>query len=176
VRSPTDNATEVEATIEAVRGYLSLHKRLGWLRKSDPEKVALLYLALLSPGEPMPEGLSEYLSFRSLSEQPAGKATYTNRNLVITRAVEHVRHRLDLPATRNDATRVKQPDNESACSIVTAILSRLGVHLSERTVEDIWTELRSPYDEHEVDRFFDDLPDRVKDALVKEGPRSPEES
>jgi hypothetical protein len=37
-------------------------------------------------------------------------------------------------ATRNDATK----DAESACSIVTQALARLGIHLSESQVETIW--------------------------------------
>jgi hypothetical protein len=41
--------------------------------------------------------------------------------------------------TRNDATK----DTESACSIVTAALARVGIHLSEKQVEGIWGKQRS---------------------------------
>jgi hypothetical protein len=43
-------------------------------------------------------------------------------------------------ATRNEATKQKD-ETESACSIVTKALERAKIHMSEKTVEDIWGKL-----------------------------------
>jgi hypothetical protein len=58
------------------------------------------------------------------------------RDLMIASTVAAVAHGASCSPTRSHAT--PQPAGRSACSIVQAALAQVGMHLSERTIEDIW--------------------------------------
>src|SRR5262249_59547477 len=85
------------------------------------------------PDEVIREHVRDYVC-GVLSETPKGlKRTYAaGRDGYIAEAVYDATRR-GFPPTRNAATRGK----ESACSLVAKALARVGVNLSERTVEDI---------------------------------------
>jgi hypothetical protein len=135
---------KVEAAIKMAREHFMWLKRHGWfLKKSglDPDaelRHAAHALICGLPDEIMPAHLRSYVA-RVLSKAPEGlKRTYSaGRDQYLLEALYDT-IRLDFPATRNDATRDKGTQ-ESACSIVQKALARVGVHMEERTVEDIWS-------------------------------------
>jgi len=57
-----------------------------------------------------------------------------------------------LTATRSHAKR--RSSSPSACSIVKAALARLGEHVPERTVEDIWRYYKGSFD-YQIDQIED---------------------
>jgi hypothetical protein len=150
VRDPTVNAAdEVKAAIDIAVRYLGLFQRLGVLSKAyvDPDQhlrsearmqitaMGVLTNDMLPEHLRMPKHVRDYL-YRLLEEQPTGKATVARRDACITSAIWQIVGR-GFAATRNAGTR----DKESACSIVQKALARVGLTLSERTVEDIWDSL-----------------------------------
>ena len=112
---------------------------------TEPEEAlrrsALNWITRLRRGS-IPEAERELICRRMLSRpQPKGRLTYARRNRLIAIVVEQITKRGFAP-TRNDATREKEargkPADQSACSIVTKALARLGVDMNERSIEDIW--------------------------------------
>ena len=85
----------------------------------------------------MPEDVRAHIC-RVLSEKEKSskrpRFSKADRNAWIAAAVETVHERGGFKCTRSHDI-VK---SDSACSIVTAALERLDVHIPERTVEDIW--------------------------------------
>jgi hypothetical protein len=65
-----------------------------------------------------------------------GRPRKNDDHFLIATAVARLVEGSALEATRSHAKR--RLTGHSACSIVQAALARLGVHVSERTVEDIW--------------------------------------
>ena len=142
MRDPSINA-EVATAIEEARVYLFLPLCLGRLGKgpADPDGTlraeAWAHIQLL-PDSVLPEHLREHVC-QLLSERPAGRLTYGDgRDLFIVSAIERARSRGFHP-TRSNTSRDKG-SAESACSIVQKALARLGVNMSERMVEDIWSQ------------------------------------
>jgi len=135
MRDPTVNV-KVEAAVQEARRTLDFFLMVGGLGKSDPEgsvrRAARRRIARLTD-DVLPEHMRDYVC-RVLEEQPAGRSTYSGRNMFIAHVIEQAAKRGFAP-TRNAASRGKQ---ESACSIVAAALGQVGIHMSERTVEEMW--------------------------------------
>jgi hypothetical protein len=140
MRDPTVDVA-VEAAMESAGRILGLQKRLGMFRKArskdDPERDLRLAARgrILMYGL-LPERERDVVCRMLGQERPIGRPTYAMRNRAIAGMVRQIKER-GFDATRNAATR-----RESACSIVAKALARLGLNLSERTVEDIWMESR----------------------------------
>jgi hypothetical protein len=149
VRDRTATKAEIEAAIEAARReFVLAMKYAGFPNKSadePPSDFSLRYythhIIEKLPEEVLSSESRDYLC-KILSEPPKGlKHTYTERDGRIAEVLGMIEG-LGFPPTRNDTTRAREkagePANQSACSIVMKALARLGVHMSERTVEDIW--------------------------------------
>jgi hypothetical protein len=145
VRDPAATKAEIEAAIEAACEEFRRLKRLGWFPKKKPFDNPLRYEALelikRLPDEVMPPHLRDYIC-GVLSKEKGLRRTYAaGRDGDIAYAVWDATMRGFHP-TRNEATRRKEalgkPAGQSACSIVTKALARVGVHMSERSIEDIW--------------------------------------
>jgi hypothetical protein len=136
MRDPAVNV-EVEAAVEEARRWFERLQRLGDLDKGDENstnrRAARRYIARLTD-EAMPSHLREYVC--RVLDEAKGRSTYLGRNFWIAFSVNEAMKRGFAP-TRNAESRGNKA-RESACSIVTTALARVGVHLSERTVEDIW--------------------------------------
>src|SRR5262249_57920681 len=72
--------------------------------------------------------------WRVPERRPGRRPAYMGRNMFIAHAVEQS-VKCGFAATRNAASQGKR---QSACSIVAAALGQLGIHMSERTVEEMW--------------------------------------
>jgi hypothetical protein len=146
VRDPTLNSN-VEETIEEARAFLD--QRREYLQPFDDERAT--YIDRINVARRDVEQLPDQVMPRHTREFIAGiltmakdhlprkrgryaKGLYDLRDLTIVKAVDYIAKRGDFFPTRNPETKT----NESACSIVRTALERNGMHLSERTVEDIW--------------------------------------
>jgi hypothetical protein len=155
MRDPTVNA-DVEAAIEAACSVFDRHpeylqplpsvERLNHLHqlaaaglyvmqdKTIPEDIRMIICDLVlgkvaeSGGRAGPRRQGRYV-----------KGAFWRRDLRIAQAVALIVERGFLP-TRNDASRTNR--SQSACSIVSTALKRRGVHMSDRTLEDIWNNVR----------------------------------
>ena len=79
--------------------------------------------------------------FPALEKRKRGQRKEDNTYRDMTIAYHLILPLLDrFNATRNEATKQKG-ETESACSIVTKALAKAKLHLSEKTVEDIWGKL-----------------------------------
>ena len=145
MRDPAATKAEIEAAIEGACEEFRRLKRLGWFPKKKPFDNPLRYEALelikRLPDEVMPPPLRDYIC-EVLSKTRGLRRTYAaDRDGHIAEAV-YVAARRGFRPTRNEATRDKEkpgePAGQSACSIVTKALARVGVPMSERNVEDIW--------------------------------------
>lgn len=137
MRDPTVD-DRVGVAIREARSNLEFFQRVGELDKGEKDRplrlAARRYIRRLSD-EDMPKHLREYVC--RMLEDAKGRSTYLSRNMWVSFAVDETIQRGFAP-TRNAASRGGRA-GESACSIVATALGQLGVHLSERTVEDIWT-------------------------------------
>jgi len=149
VRDPVGINSRTETAIEQVVQFLGLPARLGILDGRSPSSgpsedfaprdpsdfEAYLEVALLGLQGKMSKHVCDHIC-RVLSERnnKLPRTTKSDRNAWIAAAVETVHERGGFKCTRSHDI-VK---SDSACSIVTAALARLGVHIPERTVEDIW--------------------------------------
>jgi hypothetical protein len=150
VRDPAATKAEVEAAIEAARKQFAFAMKCGLFPKKGAVEPDFLLREQAHdiikglPDEVMPSSVRDY-ACSMLSEPPKGlKHTYAaDRDLLISEVLGDVVGR-GFPPTRNDATRTKEKygelANQSACSIVEKALKRVGVHLSERAIEDIWAQ------------------------------------
>jgi len=145
VRNPAATKAEIEAAIEAAREEFGWLKGRGWFPKKLPFDNQLRYEALdlitRLPDEVMPPHLRDYIC-GALSKTRGVRRTYAaGRDGLIAYAVWDATM-CGFRPTRNEATRRKEalgePASQSACSIVTKALARVGVHMSERSIEDIW--------------------------------------
>jgi hypothetical protein len=145
VRDPAATKAEIEAAIEGACEEFSWLKGRGWFPKKLPFDNQLRYEALdlikRLPDEVMPPHLRDYIC-GVLSKEKGLRRTYAaGRDGHIAYAVWDATCR-GFPPTRNEATRRKEalgePAAQSACSIVTKALARVGVHMGERSIEDIW--------------------------------------
>jgi hypothetical protein len=145
VRDPAATKAEIEAAIEAACEEFGWLKGRGWFPKKLPFDNQLRYEALdlikRLPDEVMPPHLRDYIC-GVLSKEKGLRRTYAaGRDGHIAYAVWDATMR-GFPPTRNEVTRrkeaLREPAAQSACSIVTKALARVGVHMSERSIEDIW--------------------------------------
>jgi hypothetical protein len=99
---------------------------------------------LIELGEPLPEhmriGVAAYLKNevgRAAPPPRRGPKPYhrEGRNALIACVIEHVRDFWLFPATRNEAS-----EHASAALVVSRVLEKVGVHLSESAVNSIWRE------------------------------------
>jgi hypothetical protein len=87
--------------------------------------------------------LAECFGKAKWPQRKRGRRSQTaGRDLVIAGAVSLVVHGARFSPTRNHAA--PQPAGPSACSIVRAALAQVGLHLSERTIEEIWSNRHKP--------------------------------
>jgi hypothetical protein len=131
----------VEAAVEEARKLLEIYQLGGALGKNrDPDRglrrAAHSYVARLTD-EAMPERLRKYVCRMLEEAKPLDRSTYFQRDLWITFNVNQIVRLFGFAPTRNAESRRKGRE-ESACSIVATALRKLGVHLSERTIEDMW--------------------------------------
>jgi hypothetical protein len=140
-------ATYLRAVSRPVSGGIQIHKqRLGRLlvlaRKGNvAARAAARTLAaqILDGGAALPEALNDYIvaDLKKLApaRRGAGRDPYANdiRDHCILYAVLRVMKDGGFAITRNRAT----VGRESACSLATAALAELGIHLSESAVEKI---------------------------------------
>jgi len=145
VRDPAATKAEIEAAIEGACKEFGWLKGRGWFPKKLPFDNQLRYEALdlitRLPDEVMPPHLRDYIC-GALSKTRGVRRTYAaGRDGLIAYAVWDATM-CGFRPTRNEATRRKEalgePASQSACSIVTKALARVGVHMSERSIEDIW--------------------------------------
>jgi hypothetical protein len=145
VRDPAATKAEIEAAIEGACEEFGWLKGRGWFPKKLPFDKQLRYEALdlikRLPDEVMPPHLRDYIC-GVLSKEKGLRRTYAaGRDEHIAYAVWDATMR-GFPPTRNEVTRrkeaLREPAAQSACSIVTKALARVGVHMSERSIEDIW--------------------------------------
>jgi hypothetical protein len=145
VRDPAATKAGIEAAIEGACEEFRWLKGRAWFPKKLPFDNQLRYEALdlikRLPDEVMPPHLRDYIC-GVLSKEKGLRRTYAaGRDGHIAYAVWDATCRGFSP-TRNEATRRKEalgePAAQSACSIVTKALARVGVHMSERSIEDIW--------------------------------------
>jgi hypothetical protein len=78
----------------------------------------------------------EWIAEEEQPQHKRGRRRQTMRDLMIASTVAALAHGASCSPTRSHAT--PQPAGRSACSIVQAALAQAGMHLSERTIEDIW--------------------------------------
>src|SRR5258708_30777426 len=135
----------MEAAIEGGWEEFGGLKGGGGCPRKLPFDTRLRYEALdlikRLPAEVMPPHLRDYIC-GVLSKEKGLRRTYAaGRDGDIAYAVWDATMR-GFPRTRNEATRRKEalgePAGQHACSIVTKALARVGVHMSERSIEDIW--------------------------------------
>jgi hypothetical protein len=84
----------------------------------------------------LPEHVRDHVCRVLLERKPNFSKIKTDRNVWIAAAVEMVRERGFAYTRSHDVVKSNEP--YSACGIVTAALARLGIHIPERTIEDIW--------------------------------------
>ena len=151
MRDPAATKAEIEAAIEGACKEFGWLKGRGWFPKKLPFDNQLRYEALdlikRLPDEVMPPHLRDYIC-GALSKTRGVRRTYAaGRDGLIAYAVWDATM-CGFRPTRNEATRRKEalgePASQSACSIVTKALARVGVHMSERSIEDIWA-LQYPF-------------------------------
>jgi hypothetical protein len=150
MRDTTATNPEIEAAIEAACEEFRWLQRLGWFPKKSPDEPDELLLlrweaqAIIRSlsDEIMPAHLRDYV-YGLLCETPkGGKRRYAaGRDQYIAEVLNDIVRRGFLP-TRNEAMRDQEkrgkPANQSACSVVQKALARIGVHMHERSIEDIW--------------------------------------
>jgi hypothetical protein len=119
--------------------------RAGWKRAHDTLCGMARFLTTI--GDPLPLWLQEYviLDANLLAEQLPNRGVdpweNVERNIVIANAVEDMRWRHGLRATRNRAT-----SGECACSVVTKALAKYyGLNMTEANVVAIWHRHRPRY-------------------------------
>jgi hypothetical protein len=139
VRDPAATKAEIEAAIEAACEEFGWLKGRGWF--DNQLRYEALDLIKRLPDEVMPPHLRDYIC-GVLSKEKGLRRTYAaGRDGHIAYAVWDATMRGFAP-TRNEVTRrkeaLREPAAQSACSIVTKALARVGVHMSERSIEDIW--------------------------------------
>lgn len=160
MRSPADNAAdEAKAAIDTATDYLDICQRHGWLRKryidlpDEDLRMAAQGCIAVMPDDMLPAPLRIYVC-RLLQERPTTRRTNRTRDACIAGVVRLLVDR-GFDPTRNAAKRGK----ESACSIVQKVLAHLGLHLSERTIEDIWNDHRDLHRKNLPDSFVQVLPE-----------------
>jgi hypothetical protein len=148
MRDPAAVNPRIEEAIEAAcEEFRWLKERWGFPKKLPDEPDFLLRtqahdIIKTLPDEVLPAHLRDYVC-GLLSKTPDGvRRTYAaGRDLYIAEVVDGIVGR-GFPPTRNEATRARErygaSANESACSIVAKALARVGVHMSERSIEDLW--------------------------------------
>jgi hypothetical protein len=140
---------EIEAAIEEACQEFRWLKGLGWFPKKSPVEpdgalnIDAHLLIKKLPDKVMPEHLRDYVCGVLSRTRKELRHTYAaGRDLYIVDVIYRVTMR-GFPPTRNDATRDKEergePAGQSACSIVTKALARVGVSMNERHLEDIWS-------------------------------------
>lgn len=152
MRDPTVDV-RVEEAVRRARTVLGLYMRLGAFRRcreEDPAERNLrsasrISITMAAWRRAIPRLEAEFVCRMLNQPQPIGRPTYANRNLFIVRMVEDIKQRGFAP-TRNDTMR---DIRESACSIVAKALAQLGLNLSERSIEDIWTGSRRMGNSHQ---------------------------
>jgi hypothetical protein len=132
MRDPTD--LKVEDAIEDVVAVLGLALRLGAFDHGSPDDVnvqARIEVAIASLRGSLSKHVCTYIEQvlleRAQAERDAGPS---DRDAWIVAAIAELERRGFRPHRRGR--------HESGCSIVTLALARLGIHKSERTIEDIW--------------------------------------
>jgi hypothetical protein len=100
------------------------------------------------------------------SKKGRGRTEKRDRNIIIASAIRKI-EALDFKATRNEATKA---DNSaiSACQIIAVALTHLGIGITERAVERIWSrykDIKIREDRYSARAFRDSL----KDFII--GPR-----
>jgi hypothetical protein len=138
VRDPTATNLEVEAAIEEACKDLGYAKRHGWLTKKLPFDNQLRHEALnlieRLPDEDMPPHLRDYIC-GVLSKEKGLRRTYAaGRDQAIIEVLYSIAKWRGFSPTRNRSRKTV-----SACFIVAAALARIGVHMNERSIEDIWS-------------------------------------
>jgi len=131
MRDPTD--LKVEAAIEEVTAVLGLAARLGAFDHGSPDDVnveARIKVTIASLRGSLPKHVCTYLDQLLLEREQADRDHGSDRNRWIVAAIAELQKRGFRPHRRGR--------RESACSIVQKALARLGVHLSEHTLEDLW--------------------------------------
>jgi hypothetical protein len=150
---PTVNA-DVEEAIGAVRSVFDRHPEylqpalLSLERLKDLHEFAVVGLYVMR-NKVMAEDIRMIICELVLGKVTEGgglaglrrrgrhvKGAYWRRDLRIAQMVARVAER-GFPPTRNVASRT-----ESACSIVSTALKSIGIQMSERTIEDIWNNVR----------------------------------
>ena len=135
MRDPAATKAEIEAAIEGACKEFGWLKGRGWFPKKLPFDNQLRYEALdlitRLPDEVMPPHLRDYIC-GALSKTRGVRRTYAaGRDGLIAYAVWDATM-CGFRPTRNEATRRKEalgePASQSACSIVTKALARVGVH------------------------------------------------
>ena len=122
----------------------------------DKRMIATLLLALGALGlkkleEEVVVGLLGDALYPRARKRGGDKFANLTRNIFIAGAVKHISSQFKISPTRNRAKRTSGV-GESACSIVAAALSRLGVNklnLTEDAVEKVWNESRNLLDRRE---------------------------
>jgi hypothetical protein len=161
MRDPTAINPKVAEAVEDATAFLGLLARLGALdgrpafKDASPEQqaefdrqcwlspdplTAKAQLALALPSD-MSEDVRAHIEQVLLEKAKADRDNHgSDRDYFIVSAVAELVKRGFRPYRRGR--------RESACSIVTTALARLGIYKSERTIEDIWTnrEDRAPFD------------------------------
>jgi hypothetical protein len=116
------------------------------LIKKDPTPDERIQALGLLEGELYPAGCHWGSLSKALGGKPTprpsrkrgnDKFTHATRDITIANTITLVCRDFGLRPTRSRATRDKDGP-ESACSIVTKALSRLGIYMSEDAVEKIW--------------------------------------
>jgi hypothetical protein len=112
-------------------------------KSGDPEARRGIHLAIIGYvkiGEPIPKPLQEYLvELLCRQNTPGKRGRVPNKNYLRNACIKQaVRAAMDY---RVDRTRNREPgaksNASSACSIVADILRDMGIHMTERTVEEI---------------------------------------
>jgi hypothetical protein len=139
VRDPTATNPEVEAAIESACESFWWIEAQEWSPQKKPVDIPLHHEASYHikgiPGLIMPARVREYiLGVLSRSAESQRHTYAAGRDQDIVQVVHEIATKHGFPPTRNRETR----RTESACSIVAKALARLGVCMSERSIEDIW--------------------------------------
>lgn len=108
----------------------------------DDDSIKELAAIMLSRGEILPAAMQEFVVGYLKGPMPVAKKASRGpnprsnavRDIVIRRTVAWIAKRYDLKPTKNAETSTA----ESGCSIVTAALARVGIHMQEKTIEKIW--------------------------------------
>jgi hypothetical protein len=157
VELPADATQDarIKAAREMARAALGLYFRAGVLRSgAEQHNEARMVRIELQLAQTTRRQLSnhalEYLDRRLLEKEKTtaaspskrGRRPYIVRDLFIMSVISAIRTYGILPrrsvAARDDGRRV------SGCSIVAEVLGELGINLTERGVEEVWSRLHVP--------------------------------